>query len=220
MFVISCATIGALWLGKEALIGLICVEAVLVNLFVSKTILLFGLTATASDALAVGIALALNTLQEYYHKPLTQKAIAISFACALFYVVITLLHLAYIPAPTDSSNHYFQALLQPMPRIIFASLATYLLVQYLECYLYGTLCTLWQNRFFIIRNYTSVAVTQLLDTILFTFLGLYKLNESFSSWNTLLQIIVVSYTVKLLALSIGAPFLGFTKKFVPRRPEA
>lgn len=214
ILIISCATTGALWIGKEALIGLICVEALLVNLFVSKTITLFGLTATASDALAIGIALSLNTLQEYYYKPLTQKAIGISFACTLFYVVITIIHLAYVPAPTDISNNHFKALLQPMPRIILASLGTYLIVQYLDCQLYGKLCTLWHNRFFIIRNYTSVALTQLLDTILFTFLGLYKLNESFSSGETIVQIIIVSYGVKLIALSIGAPFLGFTKKFI------
>ncbi len=60
--VVSGASLIALALGKEALIALICLQAVLVNFFVTKQITLFGLTATASDALAVGTTLALNLL--------------------------------------------------------------------------------------------------------------------------------------------------------------
>jgi queuosine precursor transporter len=211
---VSSATLGALWLGKEALIGLICVEVVLVNLFVSKEITLFGLTATASDALAVGIALGLNVLQEYYQKITVQKTILISFACTLFYVIISLFQIAYKPAPDDANSVHFEALLSPMPRVVIASLVVYLIVQYIDCHLYGKLCSLFENRFFIFRNYSSIAFTQLIDTILFSFLGLYKLNEGFDSLGVIFQVILVSYVIKVLALFIAAPFLGFTKKLI------
>ena len=82
--VVSGASLIALALGKEALVALICVQAVLVNFFVTKQITLFGLTATASDALAVGATLALNLLQEYYQKPVARKAIWISFFAHFF----------------------------------------------------------------------------------------------------------------------------------------
>lgn len=209
---VSSATLGARWFGKEALIGLICLQAVLVNLFVSKEITLFGFTATASDALAVGTALALNVVQEYYGKAVAQKTIMISFLSSLLYIVLCLFHLAYKPAAVDVSSLHFQALLSPMPRIVLASLVVYLLVQFLDCQLYSHFCSLWHNRFFILRNYSSVAITQLLDTILFSFLGLYKLNEGFNSISVIFQIIVVSYGIKLLAISIAAPFLGLSKK--------
>ncbi len=76
---VSSAALLALRFGKEGLIGLICVQAVLVNLFVTKQISLFGFTATASDAMAVGITLTLNILQEYFQKATALKAIWISF---------------------------------------------------------------------------------------------------------------------------------------------
>ena len=216
--VVSGASLIALALGKEALIALICLQAVLVNFFVTKQITLFGLTATASDALAVGTTLALNLLQEYYHKPAARKAIWLSFYCALFYTLISLFHLAYIPAATDASNQSFHTLLAPMPRIIIASLSVYLLVQYIDSALYAYLKNKLQTRYFIVRNYSSLAISQLLDTILFSFLGLYGINESFSNLKTIVDIILVSYIIKLLVIIIAVPFVRTAKSLFRLEP--
>jgi len=211
---VSISALYALRLGKEGLTGLICVQVILLNLFVTKQITLFGLTATASDALAVGATLTLNLLQEYYQKPAARRAIWISFFCSLFYIALSFLHLAYIPAASDASQAAFIQLLRPMPRIIIASLGVYLLVQYFDSALYAYLRSSWKNKFFVIRNYSSLALSQLLDTILFTFIGLYGINESFSSVSTLFDIIFVSYIIKLLAILITVPFIRMAKGFV------
>lgn len=211
---VSLSALGALYLGKETLIGLVCVQAVLVNLFVTKEISLFGLSATASDALAVGIALCLNLLQEYFGRPITQKAIWGSFFCALFYTGVAFLHVLYTPVPGNIASTYFDALLSPMPRIIVASLITYIIVQQTEYKIYGYLKTRLQNQYFILRNYSSIAVTQLLDTVLFSFLGLYGLTQNYSKLSTIRDIILISYSIKLLVLLIAAPFLAFSKKII------
>jgi len=52
---VSTATLVALRLGKEYLMGLIGSMVILANLFVLKKITLFGFTATASDAHSEGI---------------------------------------------------------------------------------------------------------------------------------------------------------------------
>lgn len=214
IFLVSASSLIALRLGKEALIALICLQCVLVNLFVTKEITLFGLTATASDALGVGAALSLNLLQEYYQRAITQKTIWISFFCVLFYISAIFLHLAYIPALSDISQIHFLALLTPMPRIVIASIAVYLVTQHLDCHLYAYMCQKFENRHFILRNYGSIAITQLIDTILFSFLGLYKLNASFSSLSVIADIIVISYTIKLAVLLLATPFLAMSKKFL------
>lgn len=206
IFVVSTAALVAVRLGKEALVALIAVQAVLVNLFVIKQIELFGLTATASDALAVGATLCLNLLQEYYGQPIAKKAVWISFFCALFYTGIGLLHIAYLPCAFDTSNTHFVALLSPMPRIIIASLSVYLLVQNIEIRLYAFLQKYFNNKHFIIRNYTSVAITQLIDTVLFSFLGLYGILSNIG------HIIIISYAIKLIIIFTTAPFLLFSKK--------
>lgn len=211
---ISTTSLLALKISKEALIALICIQCILVNFFVTKEIILFGLSATASDALAVGITLALNLTQEYYHRETAQKVIWISFFSSIFYTVLSLFHLAYIPSSTDISNIHFKALLKPLPRIIFASLIVYLIVQHIDCRLYGYLCKRFEYKHFLFRNYSSVAISQFFDTTLFSFLGLYGISPSYSSLITIGQIIIVSYTIKLLTILISAPYLTFAKRFI------
>ncbi|MCL4360793.1 queuosine precursor transporter [Candidatus Dependentiae bacterium] len=211
---LSSACIVALKFAKEALVALICTQVILANLFVVKQINLFGLTATASDALAVGAALGLNLLQEYYKKPIAIKTIWISFLCMITYTIASILHLSYASAQTDTTQICFENLLTPMPRIAAASLFTYVIVQNLDCWLYGCLLEKFKGTNFVGRNYISVSITQLLDTVLFSFLGLYGINEEFSSINKIFQIIVVSYAIKLMIILLATPFLALTKKFI------
>ncbi len=217
---VSCASLIALALGSKALIALICVQAVLVNLFVTKQITLFGLTATASEALAVGTTLALNLLQEYYHKAIARKTIWLSIFCSLFYTIMSVLHITYLPAATDSSSQAFLQVLAPMPRIVSASLTVYVIVQYLDTIFYAYFQERLLSHHFIIRNYSSLALSQLIDTILFTFLGLYGINESFSNLKTLFDIIVVSYIIKLLVIIVAVPFVRAAKSLFHITPPA
>lgn len=211
--VLSLSSIIALKISKSALISLICLQAVLANLFVTKQIGLCGFTATASDALAVGCTLGLNLVQEYYNKEEAQKAVNISFFCLAVYTVLTILHLNYLPAQSDCSQSSFELILSSMPRIIIASLMSYYITQNLDCWLYSKL-KLFNN--FLVKNYLSVSITQLLDTVLFTFMGLYRINSQFESINIIYQIIFISYTIKLLTILISAPILTVFKKLIDK----
>lgn len=204
----------ALKIGKEALMALMAIQTVLVNLFVTKEITLFGFTATASDALAVGITFTLNLIIEYWGKQAGKLSTGISFFCAIAFILFSAFHLLYTPALFDSSNTHFQALLTAMPRVIIASLVTFLIVQTIETNLYSYLKQKFNNSFFILRNYTSTAISQLIDTILFSFLGLWQLNPSFSSLSTIFQIITVSYLIKIVTIVVAVPYLYLVKKLI------
>jgi len=213
-FVLIIANLIALKISKEALISLISVEVILINLFVVKEITLFGFVATASDALAVGITLGLNLIQEYYGKREAQRAVHITLGCSIFYIILSQLHLAYSPALLDTSSAHFDALLRTSPRIVIASVFVYYLVQNLDCHLYAYLSKKFEKKHFFLRNYLSVAITQLVDTILFSFLGLWKLTSAFDSIFVIGQIIVISYIIKLIALFLSASYLAIAKKFI------
>ena len=215
--VVSLSALIALGFGKEALVGLICIYSILINLFAMKKIQLFGFTATASDALAVGITLSLNLIQEYYDRSLVRRAIWIGFFCSAVYVVLSVLHLAFIPAPDDFSQVHFTNLLEPMPRVILASLFVFILVQYADSAIYGLLRRYFQGKFYVLRNYGSLAVSQLLDTVLFSFLGLYHLNDNYRTVSTMCNIIVVSYAIKLITVLSTTPFLVLSRRFAARR---
>lgn len=202
IILVSSAALAALKFGKEALITLIGVQWVLANLFVTKQITLFGFEATASDALAVGATLCLNLVQEYFGKKYARKAIAIGFGSTLFYSALAFMQLMYLPSTLDNMHPHFCALLAPMPRLIVASMTTYLIVQWCDYKLYGLLKNISS---LTLRNYISVGSTQLLDTILFSFLGLYGLVSPLGS------IIMVSYGIKVAVILLAAPFISMSR---------
>lgn len=214
---ISSSLLLALFISKEALVSLISLQVILSNLFVIKEIELFNLTATASDAFAIGVTLGLNLIQEYFSKKEATKAVFISFYLAIFYFIVSKLHLLYISTLENISvSEAFNIILGSNSRIIISSLIVYLIVENLDCIIYGYLINKLKKRYFILRNYGSIIITQFLDTVLFSFLALYKLNESFNSVGSIVQIIIVSYTIKLIAVFISAPYLVFSKKIFNR----
>lgn len=205
LIISSCALL-VLRLGKEALVSFICITSLIANLFVIKQIPLCGLTTTCADAFTIGAVLGLNLLQEYYGKVITQRAIWISFVLLVFYAIVAYLHLLFIPATCDTTQTAFELILSPMPRIIAASLTTYLIVQHIDAWFYGQLKKYWAGSYLVLRNYICIGLAQLVDTILFSFLGLYGLVENI--WS----IIVISYAIKIVALLITTPALIISRQ--------
>jgi len=206
VFIIVTSSLGALILGKEALVAFVCIQGILANLFVSKQIALFGLNATASDAFAVGATLGLNLLQEYFGKRIARKTIWINFFLLVLYAIVTQIHLSYTPSIYDTAHQYFVPLLTFMPRLVIASFIAYIVSQTVDYKLYEMLRKIWHYRLLIIRNYTSIIISQLIDTLLFSFLGLYGIVDRI--W----EIIAVSYMIKLSIIFIAVPFVGFSRK--------
>lgn len=211
--ILGIINLAALRIGKEALIGFIVTQAILSNLFILKEITLFNLCATASDALAIGSILSLNLLQEYFGRNYAYKAIKISFLCLISYCIFSILHLLYIPAPNNIYQPYFSAILLQSPRIIISSGIVYVIVDTLDSFLYGFLKQKFNNKYLLLRNWITALTTQLLDTILFSFLGLYKATTELSNLNLILEIIITAYIIKVISIFLITPFIAFSKKF-------
>lgn len=207
---ISTAAIIALRLNKEALVALLCIQALLSNLFVTKQMLFLGFCVTCSDVFSIGSSLCLNLLQEYFGSKIAFRTIWISFFCLIFYVTMSWFQLLYIPSSTDTMHNIFATLLTPMPRIIAASLFSYVITQHIDAFLYGYLQKRWHNKHFIIKNYSSLLVSQLIDTILFSMLGLWGLVERLD------HIIIISYGIKVIAIALAVPFVTLCKQFIPK----
>ena len=205
-------TLGALRLGKEALLAWTCIQAVLANLFVLKQMDLFTLTVTCSDVYAVGGILGLNLLQEYFGVASSKKAAKSCFYFMIFFALVSKLHLLYVPSSFDTTHNSYDAILTAAPRILFASLTSFFLVQQVDIRLFSWIKRRFPNLGLPIRNAMSLFATQLLDTILFSFLGLYGLVEN------ILHIIVISFLVKMVVILSSVPLMTLTKKFI-QTPE-
>lgn len=196
---IGLATIVMLRFGLTGLISFLCAQAILANLFVIKQISLLGLNATAADIYIVGSVLTLNLIQEYYGKQEARKAIWVSFALLIFYTIVSQIHLLYLPSVSDFSHSSYYLLLSFMPRITIASMVTYLLVQYFDTFFYGLLRAVTKGAYLAGRNMASICVSQLLDTVLFSVLGLYGIVDN------IVQIMLVSFTIKMIAMFVLVP---------------
>ncbi len=187
-------------LGKESLICWIGMQPILANLFVLKQITLLGFTVTCSDVYAVSCALGLNLLQEYYGKQAAIKAVWISFIALVFFVVMTSLHLEYLPSQHDYTQSAYELILSVAPRLVGASIVSFLIVQWFDVQFFGLLKKKASKLPLFIRNILSLTLSQFIDTLLFTFLGLWGLVSD------LFDVFFVSFIVKLsitLALSIS-----------------
>jgi len=205
VLVITMCTIIAAKMGKEALISNIALLCVLANLFILKQITFFGLYPTASDAFSVGIIVGLNVLQEYFGKVVTKKAILICFFSLIMYTILSQIHLIYEPNIYDFSSIHYKALMQFMPRIAIASISVILFVQALNRMLFGFLKKKLHGKYFLLRNLITIVITQLIDTVLFSFASLYGVVSNIG------DIIIISTTVKLAAIAIMVPLISLIK---------
>ncbi len=195
----------ALKRGRTSLTALIALQAIFANLFVVKQMSFFGLNVTCSDVYAIGGLLALNVLQEFFGKEAAKKAIGISFVANVFFVVMAQIHLLYEPSAFDQMHGAFDQIFSSTPRIVFASMGVYWIVQQFDYLFFSWLQTKFGALPF--RMGLSLLVSQTLDTVLFSFFGLYGIASSLSG------IILVSLLTKWLAIGSSLPFLAVLKKF-------
>lgn len=191
---IACFARGFSRLGSGALIAWMAMLSLLANLFVLKQIDILGFNATASDIFAIGGLLSLNLLREKYGKDIAQRAIWISFGCLLFFVIMSQLHLYYVPSDFDTSQIAYEQLLCVSPRLLIASLITFFIVDQCDTQLYGILRRRFPSFSPLLMSAIAISLCQLLDTVLFSFLGLYGLIQA------ILQVIIISYGIKLVAI--------------------
>ncbi len=202
------ATFLALKFGKSALVGLICLETVLSNLFVLKQMTIFGLNATCSDVFVIGIVLGINLLQEYFGIEFSRKTIKISFFAIFFYLSMSFIHLSYIPSQHDWAHILFNEILRFAPRIVMASMFAYFVSLRFNASFYALLNEKYDGKYLVLRNIISIIFTQLIDTILFVFIGLFGIVGS------PVQVIIVGFSIKVLITLIAMPIIGFTKKYL------
>jgi hypothetical protein len=170
---------------------------------------LFGWNVTCSDAFAIGGIFGLNMLSQSYGRDAAKKTIWISFFGMIFYVVVSQIHLFFVPSPHDTSQGHFIYLLNTAPRLLIASLVTFFIVQQFDVRLYGFFQKKLSKFSWQTRSTCCLVISQVLDTLLFSLLGLYGII------NDLFSMMVVSYLVKcaVIALtSIAAIFINPLKK--------
>jgi len=205
---VATSTLVALYLGREALVAVLCIQSILSNLFVTKQIMLFGFDVTASDAYAVGSIFGLNLLQEFFGISLVKKTIFINFFVMIFYLLASQIHLAYTANMFDVTQIHFAAIMTIMPRLIASSLFSYLVVQYSDTLVYAWLKKIFNSKHLTLRTTISLTLSQFLDTVIFSLAALHGVVGS------LWQVILFSFGIKICVIVLNSPFVALSKKIV------
>lgn len=192
---------------RTLLTAYIALMGICANLFVLKQIELFGMSATASDVYAIGGILGLNLLREFHDFKACKQAIGISFCCMAFFALMGQLHLMYIPSEFDQSHAAYAAILTPNLRIMLASIAVYFVVQVFDVYFYNYFIRRTFNAIWL-RTGFSLVISQGLDTVLFTYIGLYGIISNLD------EILLISLSIKLIAIALMTPFTQLSKKIM------
>jgi queuosine precursor transporter len=200
--IIAVTTFIALRLGQSALVAFSVLQMILANMLVLKQTTLFGLNATCADAFIIGSLLSFNLLNELYGPEVAKRTIPTTFVFAVFYALMSYVHLGYIPSEFDMMHGHYYAIFAVAPWLIAGSIGVFLLAQIIDYLLYRLFKRLWPNYMLMVRNALSLSISQLFDTLSFSFI-LYWLGII----TNVFDIVVVSYAIKMVVIAISTPLV-------------
>jgi len=202
----------ALKIGKEALVATFCIQVILANLFVLKQMSCFGLTVTCSEVYTIGSIFSMNLLQVYHGKKIANKALVTVFFLLFLVIVMSWFHLRYFPSEYDTAQEAFKVVLGSTPRIMFVSFICAFITQKIDMKLFRWISKKLPKASFMIPFILASFMSQFLDTALFSFGALYKIVHSMR------DIIIMSFSIKMIITLCIAPLTLLMKKFIRHDP--
>lgn len=197
--------------GKQYIFILIAVYSLLMNIFVLKQFTLFGWMVTGGNALYGAIFLLTDLLSEHYGKREAFRSVWIGFGVSALFVITTQVLLAFIPNEFDFAQDSLQTLFSVTPRILLGSMLAYVIAQNLDVWLFTAIRTLTGDRWLWLRNNGSTLLSQLVDTIIFTSVGLTTFSwlpfEGVITMDIFWPIVWATYGIKVIVAALDTPFL-------------
>ncbi len=195
--------------GTTGLFVWIALAGITANIQVTKTIILFGMTATLGNIVYAGSFLATDILSEKYGKKDATRGVWIGFSAVVAFTILMQIALMFSPAPFDEMHDILAQVFGIMPRIVIASLLAYLVSQKHDVWAFS----FWKERFpgpLWLRNNLSTIVSQLIDSVLFTlvaFIGVFPAG-------VLVEIVVTTYILKAIVALLDTPFLYIATRLI------
>lgn len=212
-------TLFAFRLGRGYLFGLVMLEVGLMNIFVVKQFDLFGLAITGGNILYGGIFLATDLLNEFYGKKFAQRAIWAGLGAGIFMLIAATLTTAFSPNEFDGAQKSFEIIFSPTFRIVIASLASYLIFQTFDVWIYDLLKRATNGKFLWLRNNLSTILSQTGDSIFFTAAGLLMIPffenpklAGFVPIEAFWEVVAFTLIIKIVIAILDTPILYLARK--------
>ena len=149
-----------------------------------------------------------------YGEKSAKKAVYIGFFSLAATIIIMQIALMFKPNEFDFIQESLKTIFAILPRIALASLVAYGISQFHDVWAYK----LWKKlfpgiRFLWLRNNASTMVSQLLDSVIFTFIAFWGLLPQ----SEFIQILITTYVLKLIVAAVDTPFLYLARFMFSRK---
>ena len=200
--------------GKNGLLAFNVMATLLANIEVLLVVRAFGIEMTLGNVLFASTFLITDILSENHGKKDANRAVIISTLCSVFFIAISQMWLLYTPSESDWASSSFRTIFSSTPRVVCASLIVYLISQLIDVWLYHKWWDWCRKRFgdekkgLWIRNNGSTMISQMINTLLYTFLAFYGTSDI----GTLLSIFISSYLIFFVTSLLDTPFVYWCRK--------
>jgi len=189
--------------GTEWLFSTIAVNLILVAIFGSKLISVFGLVTNAGNIFYACVFLSTHILIERHGKRTGFRSIWFGVFFMVFFALMSQLTTKFSGLSLSSeANVAIVTLFSSSLRVAFASVLAYTFAQYVNVSIYECLKTYTKDKYLWLRSNGANIVAQLVDSLLFFSIAFFDLPGTI-----LLQTILVGWLFKTLIVFIGTPLL-------------
>jgi uncharacterized integral membrane protein (TIGR00697 family) len=200
--------------GKAGLYCWTVFATVTANIEVLLMVKAFGMEQTLGNVLFASTFLVTDILSEMEGKEAAAKAVNLGVVTSALFILLSQSWLLYTPSSEDWARPSFEVIFSNTPRLLLASLLVYAVSQRFDVWAYHKW---WEftskkfgdsERFLWLRNNGSTLISQLLNTVLYTFgafLGMYDMP-------VLLSICLSTYVIYVVTSLLDTPFIYMAKK--------
>lgn len=214
IFIFAAALAGYKFFGKTGLYCLSAIATVLANIEVLILVDAFGVEQTLGNVLFAVTFLITDILSECEGKKAANKAVFIGMFTSVFFLLLSQSWMLYIPNENDWASPAINTIFSNTPRMLIASFAVYAVSQMFDVWLYHKWWAFTEKkcgdrrRFLWLRNNGSTLISQLINTLLFTFLAFFGTYD----FGTLISIFFSSYIIYIFTSLLDTPVVYLARK--------
>lgn len=195
--------------GEKGLLAFTTFVTILANIEVAILIDGFGMEQTLGNILFSASFLATDMISEFYGKKASKRTVYINIMVSLSFIIISKSWLLYDFKIDDGLYQSFSSVFASTPRIILASLVAYAISQLLDVSIYhkwweySSKKTGDKRKFLWLRNNGSTLVSQLVNSLLFTYLAFYGAYDN----KTVFSIFTSTYIIYIITSILDTPII-------------
>lgn len=201
-------------LGDIGLYAWTCIATITANIEVLILVNAFGMEQTLGNILFASTFLVTDILSEVSGKKNAQKAVNLGILTSMAFILISQSWLYYTPSPNDWAHPSITAIFTNTPRLMLASFLVYAICQKFDVWAYHRWWKFTERlcgdsrRFLWVRNNGSTLVSQLLNTVLYTFGAFWGMY----SFPVLMNIALSSYVIFVVTSLADTPVVYLARK--------